>query len=433
MITLDKLRVTHGENFVRALENIIARQWSGRNRQVSPDASTNKLLDWINNASGTIMFWNARSAALQLLSVPNFLFEKGKISKHYFSDIVKVWNSDYLRARRGESGFDLSAAEIASAAGESKGFNKLVSKLIQFGFTPTRAIDALAVALGGAAVYRSAIDSGASEQEALRRLQEVSEENQQSARPDKISEIQAGPLGRIIFAFGNTPFQYARLTKRTAQDIFSGRSSDRGTLARDLGKMSWYGAVQSVIFTMLQQAVDGLVPDEDDDNDEKKRKAYALDGFITSYIKAFGGPGAITAASYPILKEISGQMKNPEFGKEGSFLLSAVSASPAISSRLRKLLKFRNEAKSGSLNDPKTEDFWKTIGYGLNVSVNVPLDRAVEKFHNLKAIVEEDYSFMTDLALALGWKEWQLDAEPEVKEFKPFEEGGSFDPFSGDE
>ena len=88
-----------------------------------------------------------------------------------------------------------------------------MSKLIEFGFKPTKAVDSAAIAFLGAAYYTGQIKNGATEAEALRKWQEVSEENQQSARPDKISKIQAGPLGRVIFAFGNTPFQYARLTK----------------------------------------------------------------------------------------------------------------------------------------------------------------------------------------------------------------------------
>ena len=247
---LDKLRVTHGKNFVNVLEGTFARQWSGRNRSLSNDPSTNRVMDWLNNAASTLMFWNSKSATLQSLSSINMLFEEGKTSpRHFFSDIAKIWNSDYLRARRGDSGFDLSAQEIAESANSSP--KKLIAKLIQFGFTPTQLIDSFAIALGGARIYRKGIADGLSHDEAMHTLQELSEENQQSARPDKISQVQSGPLGRLIFAFGNTPFQYARLTKRGIQDLMSGRSSDRGTFKKDAAKILWYGAVQSVIFTML--------------------------------------------------------------------------------------------------------------------------------------------------------------------------------------
>ena len=96
---LDKLRVTHGENFVDSLENTFERQWSGRNRTITPDSSTNKLMDWLNNAVGTTMFLNMRSAALQSLSTINYLFEpgtiRGMLSLDFPGNVVKLWNSDY--------------------------------------------------------------------------------------------------------------------------------------------------------------------------------------------------------------------------------------------------------------------------------------------------------------------------------------------------
>ena len=48
-----KLAVTHGESFVKTLENILDRQASGRNRKLSADPNTNRLLDWNKQC-----FWN---------------------------------------------------------------------------------------------------------------------------------------------------------------------------------------------------------------------------------------------------------------------------------------------------------------------------------------------------------------------------------------
>ena len=417
---LDKLKVTHGEDFVKSLQNTFTRMESGRNRTISPDSSTNRVLDWLNNAVGTTMFLNMRSAALQTLSTVNYLFEpgtiKGMLSSQFPGAVVELWNSDYLRARRGDSGFDLQASEVSDAVNDKNGFKKLVSKMIQFGFKPTKAVDSAAIAFLGAAYYVGQMKNGATKEEAMRKWMEVSEENQQSARPDKISKIQSGPLGRIIFAFGNTPFQYARLTKRGLQDIFSGRSFARGTAGKDFAKIAWYGAVQSLIFTQLQNAVSFFDDEEEDTKDE-----WAINSFVTSYLKAFGGPGAIASAAYSIL----GDLKKTIDGEyvPGGLMNSAVSISPPISAKLRKLNKINKEARSNpeDLIDPTTEAFWKTLGYGLNVGVNVPLDRGIEKFENLKAATEEDYSAIAKLALVFGWKPWQL--ENSKKEGSDWEEG----------
>ena len=129
----------------------------------------------------------------------------------------------FLKQRRTGLQTDVSADEIAKAAETST--NKVraaMSAILKFGFIPTQIGDSFAIASGGASFYRNRINrykkEGLSEQEAEAKaftdFQEVAEETQQSARPDRISKQQAGPLGRIILAFQNTPMQYARLTKK---------------------------------------------------------------------------------------------------------------------------------------------------------------------------------------------------------------------------
>ena len=56
-------------------------------------------------------------------------------------------------------------------------------------------------------------------------FRELAEEAQQSSRVDRISAQQAGPLGRIILAFANTPMQYTRLIKKAALDLKNGRGN----------------------------------------------------------------------------------------------------------------------------------------------------------------------------------------------------------------
>ena len=213
---------------------------SGRNR-VSTDANSNVYLKWINRAVSTTMFLNNRSASLQLLSSLNFIgLDDNNIFQataafanqaQWQKDYKALWNSDYLLNRRKGAKFDVLADEIAE--GDPKGLNKL----LKFGFLPTRYADSFAIALGGAAFYRNRINSlvknkGLSEQEAseiaLKDWIKAAEESQQSADPSKISEIQASSTGKLIFAYQNTPFQYARIGKRKLQDITSGRSYAEG-------------------------------------------------------------------------------------------------------------------------------------------------------------------------------------------------------------
>ena len=122
--------------------------------------------------------------------------------------------------------------------------------------------DSFAIATGGATFYRNRVKTyikqGLTEAEANKKafedFRETAEESQQSSRPDRISAQQAGPLGRTILAFANTPAQYARLTKKAASDIINGR----GDLKTNLSKLAYYGAVQNLMFNFLQQAVFAL-------------------------------------------------------------------------------------------------------------------------------------------------------------------------------
>ena len=233
------------------------------------------------------MFFNMRSAVLQLLSIVNFLnFEGNNIfsaaamfanQKQYWSDFLLLFNSDYLSARREGVKLNINEAELANAvAGSTNKAVAAIRYILSLGFTPTQIADSFAIATGGATYYRSKVkkylEEGMSqadaEKQAFLDFQEIAEETQQSARPDKISQQQRSVIGRIILNFANTPMQMARLTKKAAQDLVAGRGDWRSNVSRIL----YYGAVQNLIFASLQQAFFALLGmDEDEEKEEKKR------------------------------------------------------------------------------------------------------------------------------------------------------------------
>ena len=98
-------------------------------------------------------------------------------------------------------------------------------------------------------------------------IKEITEESQQSSRPDRVSMQQASPLGRIVLAFANTPMQYTRLTKKAALDLIN----RRGDWKTNLSKLMYYGAVQNIIFTALQSAMFAMLFSDDDEEKEKER------------------------------------------------------------------------------------------------------------------------------------------------------------------
>ncbi len=70
---LNKLEALYGANYREALENILERMKTGRNRLFAGNRLSNRVLDYINGSIGTIMFFNTRSAILQTISAINFV------------------------------------------------------------------------------------------------------------------------------------------------------------------------------------------------------------------------------------------------------------------------------------------------------------------------------------------------------------------------
>ena len=199
------------------------------------------------------MFLNVRSAILQTISFANFVNWSDNNPIKYMAavanfpqfakDFAMIWNSDFLKNRRSGLQTDVSAAEIVNQAANSKNkVGSMISYILGKGYLPTQMGDSFAICMGGAGFYRNRtakyVKEGLSQAEAEKRafadMQETSEVAQQSARPDKISQQQAGPLGRFILAFQNTPMQYTRLIKKAALDLANRRGDDKYNISKIL-------------------------------------------------------------------------------------------------------------------------------------------------------------------------------------------------------
>ena len=146
-----------------------------------------------------------------------------------------------------------------------------ISILLRKGFVFTQIADSVAIATGGATFYRNRINTykkqgmsqAEAEAQAFEDFSRVSEESQQSADPMMISQQQAGMLGRFLLNFQNTPMQYTRLMKKAALDIVN----KRGDLKTNISKIIYYGFVQNLIFSTLQNALFAMVPGFDEPDD----------------------------------------------------------------------------------------------------------------------------------------------------------------------
>ena len=435
---LNKLEAIHGSNYREALENMLTRMKTGKNRIEGSNRMSDRVLDWINGSVGAIMFFNTRSAVLQLISSINFinwsdnnLYAAGKAfanQKQYWSDFKMLINSDFLVDRRNGLKINVSESEIADAAKTSKNKARAVlNYILKKGFLPTQIADSFAIASGGATFYRNRVNTYLSEgmtqkdaeAKAFQDFRETSEESQQSSRPDKVSQQQASSLGRVLLAFANTPMQYGRLTKRAYQDLINGRG-DRKT---NISKIIYYTAVQNMIFNVLQQAVTMLGFGDDEKDDEEKQEKYVdvANGMADSILRGLGiAGGAVSVAKNFLLDlyERSGRTR-PEYVDSVYKLLQF---SPPISSKVSKLRqaawmfdskKRREEIydKGFALDNPAYEAAGKVI----SATTNLPVDRVYNKVNNIDAALAEDTETWESIAMLLGWPEWQIKPKPKSK------------------
>jgi len=429
---LNKMEAAFGGAHRAALEGILERMRTGRNRSFQSDNVTGQVTDWLTNSIGTIMFFNTRSALLQTISAVNFInfkdnniFKAGKAyanQPQFWSDFMKLMNSDFLVDRRRGLRINVNEADIANMARQS-GVRGAISKLLEIGFLPTQIADSFAIASGGATFYRNRIDTyvkqGMSKKEAeaqsMKDFREIAEESQQSSRPDRISMQQAGPLGRIILAFGNTPMQYARLIKKAASDL----KNRRGDWKTNVSKIIYYGAVQNLIFNALQQAVFAIAFGDVDEEDEKDKYKSIANGMLDSLLRGIGIAGAFVSVGKNAIIRIldESEKPNPKYEKIG-YELTRIS--PPVSSKLSKI----NQA-ARSYQWEKEEMMEKGFAIdnpallaGANVisaATNIPLDRLVKKTNNVVNATNDDLETWQRLALLGGWQDWEIGADKKPK------------------
>ena len=443
---LNKIEAVYGTRFIEALNNILYRMENGGNRIVSKDREVNMMVNWINGAVGSIMFFNTRSALLQTLSAVNFVnFSDNNIFKataafanqpQFWKDFVMLFNSDQLKQRRRGLQTDVSASELTKSFKENgNSYEAVLNFLLEKGFLPTQIADSTAIAFGGASFYRNRynkyIKEGMSAKQAndqaMLDFQEIAEETQQSSREDLVSKQQASILGRLVLAFQNVTMQYGRLTKKALSDLVN----RRGDTKTNISKIIYYGAVQNVVFASLQSALAFLMFGGSDDEpliEEKTRRT--LNGALDSFLRGLGIHGALisslknTALAWQKESELAQEGKG--FGREAKWNIAreAISLSPPIGSKVRKVVNAYSTKEFGRdisgklkfrLENPKLQAATGVIE-GLT---NIPLNRLLNKANNLEEAITGQHELWQRAALVAGWNKWDIGIkDEEVEEAK---------------
>jgi len=433
---LNKLEAVYGTDYIDALKDVLYRMETGSNRATGKNKQVNRMLDWVNGSVGAIMFLNIRSAALQTISMVNFLdFKNNNIFKaskafanqpQFWKDFMFLMNSPMLKQRRAGLQIDVSASELTKAYAEGKGKPQaIIAYLLEKGFTPTKIADSFAIAVGGSTFYRNQLNSylkqGMSEakakDQAFLDFQEIAEETQQSSRPDMISMQQAGPLGRLILAFQNTPAQMTRLTKKGIQDL----ANRRGNAKANVSKILYFGLVQNLIFGALQNALFALAWADEEELEEryKKKEIRIANGALDTLLRGSGLYGAIFATIKNTYMQWRVQRKKP-YGRREDFRImqELISLSPPLGSKFRKIMQAN-----------KTEQYNKGVGEKLGLRIenpnfhmianlieagtNAPIARALRKANNLEEAITGNHALMQRVFLGMGWDMWSLGVKDE--------------------
>ncbi|MHA2039161.1 MAG: hypothetical protein ACW98X_22270 [Promethearchaeota archaeon] len=463
---LNKIEAAYGKSFRESIEDIMYRMETGTNKNFGKDSVAAKWNNWVTNSVGAIMFFNRRSATLQLLSTANFMNTSDNNplkaaaafanQPQYWKDWAMIFNSDKLKERRGGLKSDVQEAEIAAAARDSK--NKpqaILSYLLKIGFTPTKIADSFAIASGGAAFYRNRVNTykkqGLSEKEAEAKAFEdfslISDATQQSGDPMLISKQQAGFAGRFILNFANTQAQMTRMQKRDFQDLINRRRIEgKNQFQSDatyLSRIGYYAFIQNVAFNALQQGLFTFLPGFDNEDlselsekeieknqaKDDQKVLNVLNGMVDTTLRGAGVWTSVASVIKNVGLEYYKQQQKDAFKRDNTrVLLQALNVSPPIGSKASKFyrsletLDYEDDVITargfGIMNDNKFQlsPAYQVLGGMTAATTNVPLDRIFTEVDGLTEAFDSRNTLMQRVALGLGWKNWEVGAEIEEHE-----------------
>ena len=444
---LNKIETVYGSNFRDALEDSIYSMTNGTNREGGAGRINATWLNWINNSTGAIMFWNTRSAVLQTVGAVNYLnwrdnnpLNAAKAfanQPQYWKDFVHIWNSDKMKERRSGLKEDVSSAEIANAAAGSKSkANAVISYLLKKGFLPTQIGDSFAIASGGASFYRNRIDynlkqgmtEADAESNAWKEFLKVTDQTQQSADPRDISQQQRSAAGRLVLAFQNTPMQQARLVKKAGLDLIN----NRGDAKTNISKIVYYTAVQNIIFGSLQSALFATIFSSDSDEEKEKKKQTLEDkwlnignGIVDTILRGSGMAGAIVATLKNTYLKYNEEHEKGFKGDYAKVLTEAANIAPPLGSKFTKVM---GAMKTGDIEkDVIAKRGWSVaqggrldlspsysvLGQAVEAATNLPMNRFVTKVNNLSEAMDSRNKSWQRIALAIGYSPYVVGAKNE--------------------
>ena len=409
---MNKVHKELGQKFGDAFDDALNRM-SGFDGMGS-DPMTEPWNRWATGAIGATMFVNLKSAAFQMLSSLNYMTETNPIKfaskfanmPQLAADAKMLWNDPFLKERRARAGFDVNAEEFATTL-QSGDLGEFTRKLLTKGFIATSTIDSSAIAVGGAAYYRTLRDQGNSHEEAIKKWRETSEESQQSSRADWVSQQQKSGASKYILAFANTPMQYFRLSQKAWRTV-NDKNATGAEKAQAVSKIGYYMIAQNAVFSSLQAMSDALFSGWYGDDDEVEEARGVLNSMTNSVLRGMGFTGAVInalkEAAYRSWKE--GKKTNPNYSM--ALLKGGLEISPPLSKKVKDVIAigdaFKYDKDETGIRSP-----WATAAAKGTVTLtNLPADWLQKKMIATQNLMEDDYTKLQSSLMVLGYGEWNF-------------------------
>ena len=415
-----------GQGWTDALKDHLRRTITGKTEQARSTPESRGFTKWLNWTIGGVMFFNTRSAALQLISIANYWVENpghfsegGKKKNKELREAMgaRIKDSAWVKNRtQGKTDVVLDDIFSESTEGNNK-FERTIDKAIKKGYTLTKWGDIAAITIGGvkwATGYAAElVENGMTQEEAIEaaytEFVAKAEETQQSARQSRLGKSQTTPFGKVFLAFQNTPMQYARKVSRALRDLNAeGTSPARKKQAKREAR--YYGIAAPTVFAGLQQMVVSALWSDDD---EKNRESIVQ--WLMSFIHTnMSGAGAVGVLASSVLDIVTNLVKDGHISGDDAVNIM-INSSPAIGTKARQIKRaFDGSYPSGTISDALGKDEYKWLTRGASAAdlTGVPLSRALY-------ILEQAVDGMSMLSQGLvgpgvlrlaGWSNYSLDS-----------------------
>ena len=224
-------------------------------------------------------------------------------------------------------------------------------------------------------------------------------------------------MGRMVFAWGNTPMQYARIQEKAVRDLINGRGDKRANFS----KLAYYGFIQSTAFTALQNAMFAFSMDSEDsfeDGEIDKRTLRMMNNMVDTQLRGVGIPGAVLSTVKNTVVEYQKQKGKGYNADHTKTILQLLSYSPVLGSKFRKTFgysglgtfRYNQEAidRIGlNIDNPSILAYANVIEAG----TNLPTARLMRKINNLRIAADMKNQWWQRAGAFGGWSGYDLGVE----------------------